>query len=354
RDFQAELFDAGFAWLSGPKAFGGAGLSADHVTALREVRACYLSPDTSVFMIGQQIVAPAIAAFGSDDQKRRWLAGLFRGDAIGCQLFSEPDAGSDLAALRCRAEPDGDGWRVSGQKVWSSGAHLADVGELLVRTEGDPTLRHKGLSMLLVDMHASGVSVRPLRQINGNAHFNEVFFEDVFVPGDALLGPRGGGWAVANASLTSERDIDADDAGLFVQPVERLLELARAMGRHDPITRQELAATITAHRIEGWLPASLEGTAGGVQAVAPSLLKRHASWTIWEIAQRAAGVLGSAITADDGAWGHYCWSDLLLGVQSQRIAGGTDEIQRNIIGERGLGLPRDSRPNQATEGGESS
>ena len=144
-------------------------------------------------------------------------------------MFSEPDAGSDLASLRTRAVRDGDGWRLNGQKVWSSGAHLADVGEVLVRTEDDPSLRHRGLSMFLVDMASAGITVRPLRQMNGNAHFNEVFLDDVWVPDDRMLGSRGAGWAVANASLSSERDITTEDLGLFLEPWGRLA----AAGRRD-------------------------------------------------------------------------------------------------------------------------
>ena len=142
RAYQRELFDAGLAWLTGPPSDGGAGLGPEHVAVFRAVAAEYDAPDTGCLVIGQHIVAPAIAAFGTADQKRRWLTALFRGDVIGCQMFSEPDAGSDLASLRTRAVRDGDGWRLNGQKVWSSGAHLADVGEVLVRTEDDPALRH--------------------------------------------------------------------------------------------------------------------------------------------------------------------------------------------------------------------
>jgi acyl-CoA dehydrogenase len=345
RAFQRELFDAGFGWVSGSVDLGGGGGTPAHQHVVMKMLAQYDVPSTQSLLIGQHIVAPAIAAYGSDEQKKHWLRALFRADVIGCQVFSEPDAGSDLASLRLRAEPDGEGWRLNGQKVWSSGAHVADIGEVLTRTEPDPALRHKGLTMFLVDMQTPGITVRPLQQMNGNAHFNEVYFDNVWVGADAMLGDRGQGWAVANASLTSERDIPTDELGLFLDPVNRLIELAQRMGANtDPVRRQELADTYIRESIRRWLPSHLAATASSaVAAVSPSLGKLHSSQAIWMIAQRAAAILGPAITAETGEWGYYTWHSLFLGAHSQRIAGGTDEIQRNIIGERGLGLPRDSR-----------
>lgn len=343
RLFQASLFDAGLAWLDGPSSLGGGGLSSAHVEAFRALRAGYHCPDTSVFMIGQTIVAPAIAVFGSDGQRQRWLRALWRGDAIGCQLFSEPDAGSDLASLRCRAERVDGGWRLNGQKVWSSGAHLADVGELLARSDPDPASRHRGLTMFLIDMAAAGVRVRPLRQMNGNAHFNEVFLDDVFVGDDARLGEVGQGWAVANASLSSERDLSHDDSGLFLDPVGRFVELVGRLGAGgDPLVRQRVASAVTAERLGRWNAAQLSGR--GV-AVTASVQKLAGSQAIWQLAQDASAVLGADAIADRGGWGRYAWAGLTLGVHSQRIAGGTDEIQRNLLAERGLGLPREPRPN---------
>lgn len=344
RDFQRALFDAGLAWLTGPPELGGAGLTAAHAALLRRVAADYDAPDTSCLLIGQQIVAPAIAAFGTPLQQQRWLRALFRGDVIGCQMFSEPDAGSDLASLRTRAVPDGDGWRLNGQKVWSSGAHLAHVGEVLARTEDDPALRHRGLTMFLIDMDSPGVTVRPLRQMNGNAHFNEIFLHDVAVPADRVLGERGGGWAVANASLSSERDIPTDELGLFLDPVGRLLDMARALGRsHDALQRQRLADSYARRLVGRLLPAHLARARPAIEAVGPSLAKLGAASALWDVAQHAATVAGPASVADTGQWGRYAWSGMVLGVHSQRIAGGTDEIQRNILGERGLGLPREPR-----------
>lgn len=345
RSFQCELYDAGLAWLTGPAEYGGAELTADHVEVFRRIAATYDAPDTSVFMIGQRIVAPAVLLHGSPAQKDRWLRSIWRGEAIACQMFSEPDAGSDLAGLRCRARRDGEGWRITGEKVWSSGAHVSDVGELLARTEGDEALRHKGLSMFLVDLQTPGVTVQPLRQMNGNAHFNQIFLDDVWVPDEAMLGERGAGWAVANASLESERDLAPDDTGLFLDPVGRLIELAQHLGASDrPEHRQQLADSHARERIAQWLRESLADRDDRVAHVSASLTKLYDSSLVWDVAQRASRILGPSITANTGAWGLYCWSDVVLGAHSQRIAGGTDEIQRNIIAERGLGLPREPRP----------
>lgn len=342
RQFQALLHANGLAWISGPVDLGGSGLTRAHEAVYRRVARRYDVPDTSVFMIGQRIVAPAIDQFGTEAQRAHWLPAIWSGHSIACQIFSEPDAGSDLASLRCRARPDGDGWRISGQKVWSSGAHVSEVGELLVRTEDDESLRHRGVTMFLLDMGAPGVTVKPLRQMNGNSHFNEVFLDDVYIPDSDRLGPRGGGWAVANASLSSERDLAIDEAGLYVDPVPRLLELARHLGRQDdPIVRQRLADAVARDRIGRWLLQSLPASPSGGATVAASLTKLYESWSMWTLAHDAAALLGPDVTADSGRWGRYCWSDVVLSVQSQRIAGGTDEIQRNIIAERGLGLPRE-------------
>ena len=344
RAFQSALYDANLAWLRGPKDCGGAEATDAHVRAFLQVASQYTAPDTSVFMIGQRIVAPAIAAFGTPRQQKQWLGDLWSGTVIGCQLFSEPDAGSDLASLRCRAVRDGDGWRINGQKVWSSGAHHASVGELLTRTDPDSAARNRGLTMFLVDMASPGITVKPLRQMNGNSHFNEVFFEDVFVPDDGMLGELGQGWAVANASLSSERDLDPDEAGLFIRPVQRLLEAAAHVGLSDnPVIRQRLADAYTRERVGRWMGQALAASTPAVAAVAASITKLYEASSIWDLAQTASSVIGPGCAADDGSWGLYCWSDVVLSVHSQRIAGGTDEIQRNIIGERGLGLPREPR-----------
>ncbi|SEG91859.1 Acyl-CoA dehydrogenase [Thermomonospora echinospora] len=345
RDYQRELFDAGLAWLGGPVEYGGAGLGAEERRAFAEIVRRYDVPDVNGLLVGQQIIAPAILAHGSAGQRARLLPALWSGELVGCQLFSEPGAGSDLASLRTRARRTDGGWRVDGQKVWSSGAHLAHVGELLARTSPDPASRTRGLTMFLLGMDSLGVTVRPLRQMTGTAHFCEVFLDDVFVPDDAVLGEVGGGWAVANVSLNSERDNFGDEgANLFIRLLDRLVLLGQEIGAtEDPDVRDRLADGYIRHVIGQVLPASLENAVPEVAAAGASLVKLFATDADRRLAQLALDILGPALVADTGAWGTYAWSRVLLGIHATRIAGGTDEIQRNILAERALGLPREAR-----------
>ena len=346
RSFQRELFDAGFAWLRGPRDFGGSQFTAEEVQAFIDVAREFERPDTSCFHVGQQILSPALVKHGSQFQKDRWLRALWRGDAIGCQLFSEPNAGSDLPSLLTRATKTDGGWLIQGQKVWSSGAHLSEVGELLARTDADLSMRHNGLSMFLLDMTSPGVTVRPLRQMTGNSHFCEVFLDDVFIPDEDLLGDVGTGWSVALTSLNSERDGFAGiDDHLFLHPLPRYIQLAEMLEKsRDPLVRSDIVKSCVDHRIVELLAASMEaGASPALVAAGSSLVKLASTTANFELAQRVATVLGPSITADGGEWGRYCWSRMLLGVFAPRIAGGTDQIQRNLIAERGLGLPREPR-----------
>ena len=187
RAWRRERFDAGFGWLSGPPEYGGAGLSAAHERAYLRLERARTFPAQRVYDIGLGMVAPAILAFGSDAAKARYLRALHRGDILGCQLFSEPGAGSDLASISTRAQRHGDVWIVNGQKVWSSGAPLSDVGLLVCRT-GEPEARHRNLTAFVLPMHAQGVAVRPIRQMTGGASFNEVFLDEVRIPDELRLG----------------------------------------------------------------------------------------------------------------------------------------------------------------------
>jgi alkylation response protein AidB-like acyl-CoA dehydrogenase len=331
--FQRRLFDAGLAWFDGPVEYGGAGLDPETASALRAELAAYVLPDQAYFTVSRRIVAPTILAHGTAEQRDRWVRALWRGDALACQLFSEPEAGSDLASLRCTAVRDGDGWVVNGQKVWSSWAHLSDVGELLART-GPPAERHRSITAFLVEMDRPGITVRPIRQINGDSHFNEVFFDDVRVPDSARLGAVDAGWAVAMSTLTSERTaMGGRDKTYLSKPYRRLRALAR-----EPIgdAERELLA-------EAWIRERLAGvTADRVAAgLSPSIGKLALVDDLAFYGRAAARLLGPDLVADGGEPGTYAWSDFLLSSPAQRIAGGTDQIQRGIVAERVLGLPRD-------------
>ncbi len=190
------LFDAGFGWIAGPTEYGGRGLTPEFQRAFSELTAHYRMPDESPFIIGLGMVAPTILAHGIAEVRERYLRSLWRGDVIGCQLFSEPVAGSDLAGIQTRAVRDGDEWVLTGQKVWTSGAQFSDIGEIITRTSPDKP-KHKGLTVFLIDMKDPGIEVRPLRQMTGGASFNEVFLTEVRVPDTHRLGGVDEGWGVA-------------------------------------------------------------------------------------------------------------------------------------------------------------
>lgn len=336
--FQQRLFDAGLAWLDGPVEHGGRGLDPDTANALRDVLYGYVLPDQAYFTVSRRIVAPTILAHGTPQQQARWVRALWRGDALACQLFSEPEAGSDLAALRCTAVRDGDEWVINGQKVWSSWAHLSDVGELLART-GRPAERHRSITAFLVEMDRPGITVRPIRQINGDSHFNEVFFDDVRIPDSARLGAVNGGWAVAMSTLTSERTaMGSRDKTYLSQPYRRLRALAGDSDGLGDAERELLAEAWIRERLGG-VTADRIATAG----LSPSVGKLALVNDLGFYGRAAARLLGPDLIADGGTPGTAIWSDFLLSSPAQRIAGGTDQIQRGIVAERVLGLPRDRR-----------
>ncbi|MFM9086434.1 MAG: acyl-CoA dehydrogenase family protein, partial [Acidimicrobiia bacterium] len=197
-------FDAGFGWITGPVEYGGAGLSAAHERAYQRLESQYKVANQGIFQIGLGMVAPTILAHATPAARERYLRPLWRAEIVACQLFSEPGAGSDLASLQTKAERDGDEWVITGQKVWTSGAHYSDIGEIVCRT--DPGMpKHKGITAFIVDMMAPGVEVRPLRQMTGGASFNEVFFNEVRIPDELRLGDVNGGWSVALTTLMNER-----------------------------------------------------------------------------------------------------------------------------------------------------
>ncbi len=348
RAWRRTLYDAGFGWIEGPVDLGGGGLDAAHQHAFDALAGAYELPDHVCFIVGLHIVAPTVEAFGTPGAKQRYLKGLYRGDVIGCQLFSEPDAGSDLAGVKMKGVRDGDGWRITGQKVWTSGGHHADVGEVLVRTDPDAP-KHRGLTMMMVDMHAPGVTVRPLKQITGGSEFNEVFLDDVFVSDDDVLGAPGQGWQVANATLGSERqDMGGRDEGES-DPSLRLIQAAQHFGiTADPVVRQKLAdiairtAVIrhTTNRYRDLANAGDPSLTGSETAV----IKLLSTTRLQDIARLSGHLVGMSTVVETGDWGTFAWGDFSLLVPSHRIAGGTDEIMRNVIGERVLGLPREPLP----------
>jgi alkylation response protein AidB-like acyl-CoA dehydrogenase len=347
KEWRVKVYDAGFGWISGPPEYGGRGLPREYERVWQSLESGYDTPSQGPFGIGLGMIAPTIAAHAVEAVKQRYLPAMYRGDVIACQLFSEPVAGSDLAGIQTRALRDGDEWVLNGQKVWTSGAQYSDIGEIITRTSTDPDSRHRGLTMFVVDMHAPGVEVRPLRQMTGGASFNEVFFTDVRVPGEFLLGDVDQGWTVALTTLMNERmaiggGSIAPGQGLS----QRLQQLARHLDRAaDPGVRQALADIYINSSVARFttMRAVAKLRAGQLPGPEASTLKLALTNNLQRISTAVSSILGPRLIADTGEWGTYAWADMLLGVPGLRVAGGTDEVMRNIVGERVLGLPKEPR-----------
>jgi acyl-CoA dehydrogenase len=344
--WRKQRFDAGLAYVSGPKEHGGRELPGAYDRLYSSIESQYETPNMSFFGIGLGMVAPTILAHATAEVKDAYLAKMWSGELIGCQLFSEPNAGSDLASLESRAVRDGDDWIITGQKVWTSGAHYADIGEVICRS--DPSLpKHKGLTGFVVDMKAPGVEVRPLRQMTGGAAFNEVFFDEVRVPDSHRLGDENQGWTVALTTLMNERasiGAGGGGGGLGLASATRLVEMLRHFGLQDDVTfRDELARLYTDFQVAKYTNqrALDKIKAGGLPGPEMSIAKLSLTRNLWATAELVSRILGPRITADTGEWGTYAWAQFVCGVSGMRIAGGSDEVLRNIVGERVLGLPKD-------------
>ena len=343
RGWSRRLYEAGFAGITWPTEYGGLGLSPTYQGIYLEETARHDAPG-HVGVIGLGMAGPTIMAWGSQEQKDRYLRPLLAGDEIWCQGFSEPGAGSDLASLRTRAVLDGDTWVVDGQKVWSSYAHVADWCLLLCRSDATQE-RHRGLSYLLVDMHAPGVEVRPLRQITGDPEFNEIYFTGVRVPRSSMLGEPGQGWDVAMTTLLHERGtLGFALTARLEQLLGRLVETARTTRRvdgsraaDDPLVRDQVAAL--AVDLEGLrftnyrAIAKLQRT--GVPGPEGSIAKLHWSEANQRLTALAHELLGADARLDGTFWGYQH-----LRSRGNTIEAGTSEILRSIVAERVVGLPR--------------
>lgn len=349
RDWQRARWAAGFGWLTGPVECGGAGLGAEYDRRYRELEAGFDVPDMNPLRIGLGTVGPAVLRFGTPEQVRRFCVGLYSGELVACQLFSEPDAGSDLAGVRTRAVRDGTGqdgadWVLDGQKVWTSNATFADLGLALVRTDPDAP-RHRGLTMFLVPMDADGVEVRPLRQLTGGASFTEVFLTGVRVPDGHRIGAVGAGWSVALGALAGERRAVGDRSHELTARAWSLLgELATRSGRgDDPLVRDALVRLYGRLRIARFQQQRMQAAGpspGGAERAVDKLLLTTNLRLVGEL---AAELAGPAFVADTGEWGTFGWNRWALGALGYRIAGGTEEILRTMLAERVLALPKEPR-----------
>ena len=346
KEWRAKRYDAGFGWIGGPEEFGGRNLPSAYERVYASAENQYLTPNTSFFGIGLGMVAPTIRDHARPEVAAKYLGPLFRGDMIACQLFSEPGAGSDLASLQSKAEKDGDEWVITGQKVWTSGAHYSDIGEIICRT--DPDLpKHRGLTGFIVDMHAPGVEVRPLRQMTGGAAFNEVFFDEVRVPDDHLLGDVNQGWTVALTTLMNERasiGAGGSGSGMGLANITRLAQMLEHFDQIDDVVRRdELMALYIDFQVAKYTNqrAMDKIKAGGLPGPEMSIAKLALTDNLRSTGAFVAKVLGPRMTADTGQWGTFAWGKFVSGIPGMAIAGGTDEVLRNIIGERVLGLPKE-------------
>jgi len=346
RTYRKARFDAGYGALTLPAEFGGAGLPSVYAVAFGEEEHAFDVPlSTEIISVTTGLVGSAISVFGTPEQRERFARAFIRTDLLCCQMFSEPGAGSDLAGLATRAVLDGDEWIIDGQKIWTSQAQFADYGFLLARTNPD-VVKQAGITAFLVPMDTPGMEVRPIRQMSGPASFNEVFFTGARISDALRIGEPGEGWKVANATLGFERSSSGTSHRRKGGNAEDVLALARATGATgDPVVRQQLAdlvirTTLQAATVERVARATAAGQRPGPAA---SLSKLMSSDNLVRIGDVATSLLGSRLVADTGEWGMFAWTDHVLGAPGYRLAGGTDEIQRNIIAERVLGLPAEQR-----------
>ena len=347
--WQKRKYDAGWACMGWAPEFGGRGASAIEEVIWRQEESQYDLP-ANFFLIGQGMIGPTLMAWASDEDKARFLPPLASGEEVWCQLFSEPAGGSDLAALRTRAEREGDGWVINGQKIWTSGAHYSDYGVIVVRT--DPTVpKHKGLSYFYVDMKAPGVEVKPIKQLTGDSDFNEVYFTDVRVSDSQRLGEVGQGWQVSLTTLMNERaaiggsfgQMDTSLAMSVAEEVEidgrSALEDAAVRARIANWYVQEAGLKYTGYRsLTALSRGALPGPENSIGKLVGAPKMQAMSSYLMDLLGASGAIADESLAAKAGII-----QRAYMGAPGLRIAGGTDEIMANIIAERVLGLPQEPR-----------
>lgn len=343
QEFQQKLAEAGLAGITYPEEYGGQGLTKAHDKIWREAYSQYPFM-TAELTISHGMCLPMLAEYGTEEQKQAYLADNIAARTVWCQMFSEPGAGSDVASLQSRAERDGEEWILNGQKVWTTLAHLCDYGIVIART--DPSQpKHAGISMFIVDMKAPGVEIRPINQVDGGQHFNEVFFTDVRIPAGNLIGDLNNGWRLATAMLMYERVAIGGGGtdGVTHTGTDALIGEARTRGLlQDPVVRNDLMDLYIQESVQSMnsLRSRAELKAGKTPGPAGSLGKLQGTlvaYRLRDLSMRIVGAAGAAWETDGGGR----WATQAIRVMGSGIAGGTNEIQKNIIGDRVLGLPRD-------------
>jgi len=349
KQWQKQKYDAGWACIGWAPEFGGRGASPIEEVIWRQEESQYDLP-ANFFLIGQGMIAPTLMAWARDEDKARYLPPLASGEEVWCQLFSEPAGGSDLAALRTRAERDGDEWVINGQKIWTSGAHFSDYGVIVVRT--DPTVpKHKGLSYFYVDMKAPGVEIKPIKQLTGDSDFNEVYFNDVRVSDQQRLGEVGQGWQVSLTTLMNERaaigggfgQMDVALAMAVAQKVEidgrPALEDASVRARLANWYVQESGLKYTGYRsLTALSRGALPGPENSIGKLVGAPKMQAMSSYLMDLLEASGAITDESLATEAGII-----QRAYMGAPGLRIAGGTDEIMANIIAERVLGLPQEPR-----------
>lgn len=348
QEWQRKKADGGWACITWPKEFGGRGATPIQAVIWSQEESRFKTPP-NIFAIGQGMLGPTIMVHGTEEQKRRYLPPMLRGDEIWCQLFSEPAAGSDLAGLRTSAVRDGDDWIINGQKIWTTGAQYSKWGMILTRTDPNAE-KHRGITYFIIDMESPGIEIRPIKQMNGMSSFNEVFFTDVRVPDKNRVGDVNDGWRCALTTLMNERH--AIGAGAGGPEFRDLLHLARTVkwnGKpaiHDRGVRQRLAEfyvrakglQYTSYRTQTALSrGQTPGPESSIGKLVGAPLRQNMAAFALDLEGACGGLLDPSAPAD------AVWQLAYLGSPGLRLAGGTDEILRNIIAERVLGLPPEVR-----------
>jgi alkylation response protein AidB-like acyl-CoA dehydrogenase len=350
RAWQKKMHEAGWVGISWPKEYGGRGASLMEQTIFIEEMARAAAPPL-INVLGLSLLGPTLIAYGTEEQKQRFLQNILSAEEIWCQGYSEPNAGSDLASLRTEAVLDGDHFVVNGQKTWTSFGHHADYCFGVVRTDPDAS-KHKGLTYMLIDMHSPGVTVRPLKQMTGESEFNEVFFQNVRVPVENVVGKVNGGWEISIATLMFERGtLGASLQITFKRQIERLIELSRRIDHNgrpaseDSSIRQKLAQIYTEIEIfrlnqmrtlTRMARTGVPGPEGSIQKIFWSEMNQR----MQQVAMEILGPFGQLTRESDYAVDHGQWAHAYLRSRGNTIEAGTSEIQRNIIGHFVLGLPK--------------
>ena len=343
QEFQQKLADAGLAGITYPEEYGGQGLTKAHEKIWREEYAKYPFM-TAELTISHGMCLPMLAEYGTEEQKKRYLADNIAARTVWCQMFSEPGAGSDVASLQSRAERDGDEWILNGQKVWTTLAHLCDYGIVIARTDPEQP-KHAGISMFIVDMKAPGVDIRAIHQIDGGLHFNEIFFTDVRIPAENLIGDLNNGWRLATAMLMYERVAiggGGTDGVVHAGADALIIEADKRGLLDDPVLRDDLMRLYIEESVKSMnsLRTRAELKAGKTPGPAGSLGKLQGTLVGYLLRDLSMRIVGAGGVAWDGDGGGK-WATQAVRVMGMGIAGGTNEIQKNIIGDRVLGLPRD-------------